>query len=103
MEEVSPIMFFKHYQKEINIKIIDLRDIREYEQYHIEDTINIPYSILLEKHNLFLNKHTKYYLICKNGNNSYYATKYLSRLGYHVINVIGGIDHFKGSVMTRYA
>ena len=103
MEEISPVLFVKHYQNETKIKIIDLRESREYELYHIEDTVNIPYSILLEKHHLFLNKHSKYYLICKNGNHSYQATKYLSRLGYNVINVIGGIDHFKGVVKTKYS
>ena len=40
---------------------------------------------------------------CKNGTKSYHATKYLMRLGYNVVNVIGGIDHWIGSVVTNYA
>ena len=42
-------------------------------------------------------------IICKNGTKSYHATKYLMRLGYNVVNVIGGIDHWIGSVVTNYA
>ena len=41
-------------------------------------------------------------IICKNGNISYHATKRLHRYGYHVVNVIGGIDHFRGRVKTKY-
>jgi len=103
MDEISPIKFFKYYQKNINFKIIDIRDTRDFELYHIVDSINIPYSILIEKHHLFLNCNHTYFIICKNGNNSYHACKFLSRLGYHVINVIGGIDHFMGAVVTKYA
>ena len=103
MNEISPIKFFKYYQKNLNFKIIDIRDTREFEQYHIIDAINIPYHILREKHQLFLNKNHTYFIICKNGNNSYQATRFLSRLGYNVINVIGGIDHWMGSVITKYA
>ena len=50
MDEISPIKFFKYYQKNINFKIIDIRDTRDFELYHIVDSINIPYSILIEKH-----------------------------------------------------
>ena len=46
MDEISPIKFFKYYQKNINFKIIDIRDTRDFELYHIVDSINIPYSIL---------------------------------------------------------
>ena len=84
MNEISPIKFFKYYQKNLNFKIIDIRDSRDFEQY---------------------NRYKKYtyFIMCKNGNNSYQATRFLSRLGYNVINVIGGIDHWMGSVITKYA
>ena len=71
MDEISPIKFFKYYQKNINFKIIDIRDTRDFELYHIVDSINIPYSILIEKHHLFLNCNHTYFIICKNGNTSY--------------------------------
>ena len=66
MDEISPIKFFKYYQKNINFKIIDIRDTRDFELYHIVDSINIPYSILIEKHHLFLNCNHTYFIICKN-------------------------------------
>ena len=93
MNEISPIDFFKYYQNNLNFKIIDIRSTNEFEEYHIIDA----------KHHLFMNKYQTYYIICKNGTKSYHATKYLMRLGYNVVNVIGGIDHWIGSVVTNYA
>ena len=103
MNEISPIDFFKYYQNNLNFKIIVIRSTNEFEEYHIIDAINIPYNLLMEKHHLFMNKYQTYYIICKNGTKSYHATKYLMRLGYNVVNVIGGIDHWIGSVVTNYA
>ncbi len=103
MNEISPIDFFKYYQNNLNFKIIDIRSTNEFEEYHIIDAINIPYNLLMEKHHLFMNKYQTYYIICKNGTKSDHATKYLMRLGYNVVNVIGGIDHWIGSVVTNYA
>lgn len=102
MEEISPISFFKFYQQNNNFKIIDIRDTIEYDLYHIKNSVNIPYKLLVEKHKLFLNDQMTYFILCKNGDLSFFATKFLSKLGYHVVNVIGGIDHFKGHVITRY-
>ncbi len=103
MEEISPINFFKYYQTNLNFKIIDIRTTNEYEKYHIIDALNIPCNLLIQKHHLFLNNHTKYFIICKNGNLSYHTTKYLSRLGYKVINVIGGMDNWRGEAISNIA
>ncbi len=102
MEEISPINFFKFYQDNHSFKIIDIRNTKDYELYHIDNSVNIPYKLLIDKHKLFLNYHNTYFILCKNGDISYLASKYLSKLGYHVVNVIGGIDHFKGRVVTKY-
>lgn len=103
MIEISPINFFKQYQSNINLKIIDIRPTNEYENYHIEGSVNIPYKLLIDKHNLFLSQSHTYYIICKNGSMSYHATKALTRMGYNAVNVIGGIDNFIGPVLTKFA
>ena len=103
MNEISPIQFFKYYQTHLNFKTLAIRETKSFDEYHIVDAINIPYHLLMEKHQLFMNKKQIYFIICKNGDKSYHATKYLMRLGYRVINVIGGIDHWMGSVITHYA
>ena len=40
MEEISPINFFKYYQYHRNFKIIDIRNTKDFELYHIEEFIN---------------------------------------------------------------
>ena len=35
MKEISPILFFKLYQKTSNRRIIDVREPYDYEQYHL--------------------------------------------------------------------
>ena len=101
MKEISPINFFKIYQRK-KIKIIDVRDVKEFENYHINGSLNIPLSLLCEKHYLFLNKNYIYYIICKNGNLSKKATITLEHNGYNVINVIGGLDAWIGAYHISY-
>lgn len=97
MTEISPINFFKAYQSNLNFKIIDVRELYDYERYHIYSSINIPLSLLLEKHYLFLNKKYIYYIICKNGAKSRIASEYLESIGYQAINIIGGLDAWPGN------
>ena len=97
MNEISPINFFKHYQTKNNFKIIDIREFNEYEKYHIKNTINVPFELLMNKHYLFINKSTRYYIICDNGDKSKMVTDYLESLGYDVVYIIGGIKNWPGS------
>jgi len=101
MNEISPINFFKYYQTKNQFKIIDLREFNEFEKYHIKNTINIPFSLIMEKHYLFLNKHNTYFLICNNGEKSKFASEYLNSLGYHVIYIIGGLKNWPGAFVNE--
>lgn len=97
MKEISPINFFKLYQSSTNIRIIDVRDSYDYEHYHLESSTNIPINLLCNKHYLFLSKDHSYYLICEDGTLSKKATIYLDKLGYQVINVMGGLSRWASS------
>lgn len=96
MKEISTINFYNIYQQEMNIRLIDVRDVSEYDEYHIHGSVNIPLSLLLEKHNLFINKKYHYYIICKNGTRSKTASYALSKLGYNITNILGGIERWPG-------
>lgn len=93
MQEISSIDLFKLKAKN---KIIDVRDVYEFEKAHIEGSINIPLSLVFDKFNLFLNKKNVYYLICKNGVNSKAVATFLEQKGYQIIYVTGGIDDWPG-------
>ncbi len=75
-------------QKKINL--IDVREVYEYEEHHIQEVVNIPLSVLSE-HTDQLNKDGHYYIICRSGNRSGQACQYLSDLGIKTTNVDGGM------------
>lgn len=78
------------YMNKANIKIVDLRTQEEYERYHIPGAENIPYQELVEAKNK-LSKNITYILYCERGGSSLMAAKELSRYGYIIYTVIGGI------------
>ena len=83
---------------ENNETIIDIREIREYENGHIKGAKNIPLSELRERYTE-IPKDKPVYLHCRTGQRSYNATMALNNLGYdNVINVTGsflGLSNFE--------
>lgn len=77
----------ENYNQSMGI-LIDVRNWEEYIKSHVNGSINIPYNDLLFNHNKYLNKNSKYFLICSGGVKSKKATNILSVYGYDVTNVI---------------
>ena len=46
------------------MKIIDVSEKYIYEQNHIQGSVNIPYTELLNNYRKYLNKNESYYLYC---------------------------------------
>lgn len=77
--------------------IIDVRPDYEYLQGHIPTAINIPYENI-ERGQFVIGQNRPLILYCDRGAKSMLASKYLSRLGYQVINSIGGIVYYRGKL-----
>lgn len=78
--------------------LVDLRSCEDYMQGHIPGAINVPYEDLeKQKGNLkpYLNV-----LYCDRGNTSLLASRDLTREGFRVINVCGGIHMYRGKIET---
>ena len=80
-----------------NAIIIDVRKPEDFYKKHIPMSVNLP----LEKIRAGLvsfpqNKTLIVY--CESGGSSMHAAKLLSEMGYNVINCIGGIKNYNGSV-----
>jgi len=78
-----------------SINLIDIREPFEFSYGHIENAINIPMRDLLFNHKDYLKKDKKYYIVCQNGARSYETCSNLTRLGYDVVNVVGGTGIYR--------
>lgn len=83
--------------KEINkitSNIIDIRSVEKFNGSHIPYAKNIPKIELVTNHSKYLNKNEVYYIYCQYGKTSLQVCAYLTRLGYHVKNLIGGYENW---------
>jgi hydroxyacylglutathione hydrolase len=72
--------------------IVDVRSTQEYDQEHLEGTINIPLPSLLRRAGEF-SRDTPLALLCASGYRSSIATSFLESEGFtRASNVMGGMD-----------
>lgn len=83
----------ENYRREENLIIIDLRDRKDYQRHHISGAVNYPFD-LLDANPHLLKKHQGYLLYCERGTQSFQMTRKLCMLGYHVLNLYGGINAY---------
>jgi rhodanese-related sulfurtransferase len=71
--------------------VIDVREMPEWNYYHLEETIHIPMNTIPEKMN-GLDKEETLYVICAHGVRSAAVCDYMAKNGFiKVINVEGGM------------
>lgn len=81
------------------VNLIDIREPYEYSAGHVQTAKNIPMNTLLTIPEKYLDKNKEYYIICQSGGRSTSACNYLSKLGYNVINVVGGTGSYRGNLV----
>ncbi len=79
--------------------IIDFRTKGEYEQGHIRGAINMSVEEL-DNNIYFIPRNKIIVVYCSRGGRSVIGARTLSRYGYQVKNVIGGIKNYRGSSLT---
>ncbi len=72
--------------------IIDIRSIEKYNDNHIQNAKNIPMLLLLKFPSKYLDKNKTYYIYCQKGINSKRVCNELCKMGYNVVNIIGGYE-----------
>lgn len=88
------------FQKEIktdSVQLVDVRTPQEYEEGHINGAINInvqskDFQKIVEKE---LSKDSTVLVYCRSGRRSLEAAGVLTKLGYKVVNLKGGIIEWK--------
>jgi rhodanese-related sulfurtransferase len=86
--------------KNNHLKIIDIRPTEEYLLGHLPSAKNISLGSLFETPEKYLNKNEKYYIVCDQGKKSIGLVYELGKKGYYVINVLGGIEAYKGEIVN---
>lgn len=79
------------------VELIDIREPYEYNSGSIRTAKNIPMDKLLGAPDKFMDKEKEYYIICQSGGRSMAAAKALTRAGYRVVNVAGGVGSYVGT------
>lgn len=89
---------FAQLEKSSRLNIVDVRENHEQRQGCIKGVTSLPLSAITSGHTI-LDKSKKYYVICFSGSRSAKACKFLSKEGYQVVNVMGGMSSWRGSVV----
>lgn len=72
------------------LNLIDVREVAEVQEGHIEGITNIPLG-LLEFRMHELDKNKPYTVVCRSGGRSGQATSFLQNQGFDVTNMVGGM------------
>jgi len=80
-----------------NVELVDIREPYEFKGGTLRTAKNIPMGNLLSQPNKYLNKEKAYYIMCQSGGRSGRTCRALSKQGFHVINVSGGMGSYVGT------
>lgn len=79
--------------KKGNLSLIDVRTKTEFSDRHIKGAKNVPLSTVAS---IQESKDKELYIICQSGVRSAQASRKLSKMGYQVTNVRGGMSAWTG-------
>ncbi len=85
----------KAFKKDKNAVLLDVRTFEEYDDQHINGSINIPIQTLGQIRLQVKNLSTPLYVYCQSGARSRTALKQLTEMGYSNVKDIGGIKGLK--------
>lgn len=82
-----------------NAVLLDVRTKEEYNESHIEQSINVPLQEIDGIENLIPDKNTPIFAYCYSGSRSDSAVRFLKSHGYTQAVNIGGISSYKGKTV----
>lgn len=77
--------------------MIDVRKKEQFHEGHIPMAINLPIA-RIEKGMVTLPRSKTLIVYCETGGTSIQAARLLSEMGYKVINCVGGLKDYRGSL-----
>lgn len=98
MKEITPKELNRKLSSGENVSIIDVREPAKVATGKIPGAMNISLR-LLEFRMHELDKQIEYYIVCQAGGRSSQAAQLLSENGYHVVNMVGGMQSWEGKIV----
>jgi rhodanese-related sulfurtransferase len=80
-----------------SVELIDIREPYEYKSGTLKTAKNIPMGNLINEADKYLKKDKSYYIMCQSGARSRRTCSILTKQGFNVINVSGGMGSYSGS------
>lgn len=80
--------------------LIDLRTPAAYREGHLKGAYNVPYEEFLQMEER-LDRNKKYLFYCEWGGSSLDVCRRLSRRGYRVVSMMGGIAAYRGKYFVQ--
>lgn len=94
-ESISPKEAYALIQNDKNLTVVDVRTLEEFKKDgHIEGAKLVP-LLILEKSLDMIDKSKKVLVYCLSGNRSSTASRILSKSGFTVINMNGGMVEWR--------
>lgn len=75
--------------------LVDVREPAQYKQGHLKGAMNMPYGIITDIEKI---ENKKLIVYCDYGGQSMLAARHLSKEGYEVYNVVGGVHYYRGQL-----
>jgi rhodanese-related sulfurtransferase len=79
------------------VELIDIREPYEYKRGSLRTAKNIPMGNLLASPEKYLAKDKTYYIMCQSGGRSGRTARALTKQGFTVIDVVGGMGSYVGT------
>ncbi|MDD3253439.1 MAG: rhodanese-like domain-containing protein [Lachnospiraceae bacterium] len=97
---ISAMELEQYLEEGMPMFLVDLRNREAYARGHIQGAVNIPCDELMERLGE-LPRGQQLVLYCHRGPNSMIAARQLSRMGYQVMDVYGGILAYRGKYIVQ--
>lgn len=89
----------ENWKSSPNAVLLDVRTPQEYNDRHIDGSVNIPLDSLDLIADRIPDKGTPLFVHCLSGARSAQAVSYLRKIGYSDVHDIGGINSYRGETV----
>lgn len=101
MKEINVLELKNLIDTRKDLSVIDVREPFEVQQGKISCAINIPLGELTGRLSE-LDRNKEHVIVCQSGSRSYYATQFLEQIGFKVMNLYGGMNHWEQLKVKGY-